>query len=240
MTCISPPELEVRLLMAFLDGEADPETTLHLQQCDHCRDRVKTLEREQKLLTSRLHRAACPSTDDLGEFHLRMLPSDQMLMVSQHVRECPLCTREIEQLKEYLSDLAPGTEGNLLQQTKRLVAQLVSGRGAASATGEPAFALRGTGEGPLTFEVGGILIVIDIQQAVDGKLNILGQVATDQQDDWTAALVKLNQEDQPELTTTVDDLGAFQFEGLSPGLVDLQIKAKDGTEIVIPTFESTD
>ncbi|MGD8405599.1 MAG: hypothetical protein PVJ21_18215, partial [Anaerolineales bacterium] len=115
MTCISPPELDVRLLMAFLDGEADQETTLHLQKCDHCRDRAKTLEREQKLLTSRLYRASCPSTDELGEFHLRMLPSNQMLIISQHVRECPLCTREIGQLKEYLSDLTPGPEGNLMQ-----------------------------------------------------------------------------------------------------------------------------
>jgi hypothetical protein len=92
----------------------------------------------------------------------------------------------------------------------------------------------------LTYEVGGILIVIDIQEAVDGKLNILGQVAAEQQDDWTAALVKLNQEDQPELTTTVEDLGAFRFEGLSPGPVDIQIEARDGTEIVIPTFEGMD
>jgi len=240
MTCISPPEPEVRLLMAFLDGEADPETTLHLQQCDHCRDRAKTLEREQKLLTSRLYRASCPSTDELGEFHLRMLPSDRILVISQHVRECPLCTREIDQLKEFLSDLAPVAEGNLLQQTKQLVAQLVSGRGAPSAAGEPSFALRGESDGPLTYEAGGILIVIDIQEAVDGKINILGQVAADLQDDWTAALVKLKQKDQPELTTTVDDLGAFRFEGLSPGPVDIQIEARDGTEIVIPAFESTD
>ncbi|MGB7874749.1 MAG: hypothetical protein WBL25_10225, partial [Anaerolineales bacterium] len=127
--------------MAFLDGEADPETALHLQQCDYCRDRAKTLEREQKLLTSRLYRASCPSTDELGEFHLRMLPSDRMLVISQHLRECPHCTREIDQLKEYLSDLAP--EGNLLQKTKRLVAKLVSGQGTPSMVGEQSFALRG-------------------------------------------------------------------------------------------------
>jgi hypothetical protein len=240
MTCISPPELEVRLLMAFLDGEADPETRLHLQKCEHCRDRAKTLEREQKLLTSRLYRASCPSTDELGEFHLRILPSDQMLIISQHVRECPLCTREINQLKEFLGDLVPVTEGNLVQQTKRLVARLVGGGGALGTAGQPSFALRGESDGPLTFEVGGILIVIDIQQAVDGKLKILGQVAAEQQDDWTAALVKLKQEDQPEMTTTVDDLGAFRFEGLSSGPVDIQIEDRDGTEIVIPTFESTD
>ena len=240
MTCISPPELDVRLLMAFLDGEADPETTLHLQQCEYCRDRAKTLEREQKLLTSQLYRASCPSTDELGEFHLRMLPSDQMLIISQHVRECPLCTREIDQLKEFLSDLAPAPEGNLLQQSKRLVAKLVGRQGTRDMAGELSFALRGEGDAPLTFEVGGILIVIDIQKAVDGKINILGQVAAEQQDDWTAALVKLNQEDQPEITTTVDDLGAFRFEDLLPSPVDLQIEAKNGTEIVIPTFEITD
>jgi hypothetical protein len=167
-----------------------------------------------------------------------MLPSDQMLMISRHVRECPLCTREIDQLKVFLSDLAP--EGNLLQQTKRLVAQLVSGGGASGTVGEPSFALRGEGDSPLTFEVGGILIVIDIQEAVDEKINIFGQVAAEQQDDWTAALVKLKQKDQPELTTTVDDLGAFRFEGLSTGPVDIQIEAKNGTEIVIPTFEGMD
>ena len=50
----------------------------------------------------------------------------------------------------------------------------------------------------------------------------------------------MKQEDQQKLTTTMDDLRTFRFEGLSPGLVDLQIEAKDGTEIVIPTFESTD
>jgi hypothetical protein len=226
--------------MAFLDGEADPDTKLHLQQCKHCRDRAKTLEREQKLLTSQLYRASCPSTDELGEFHLRMLPSDQMLIISQHVRECPLCTREIDQLKEFLSGLGPAPEGNLMQRTKRMVAQLVSGGGATGIAGEPSLALRGESDTPLTFEVSGILIVIDIQEAVDGKLNIFGQVAAEQQDDWTAALVKLNQKDQPEITTTVDDLGAFQLKGILPGSVDLQIVAKDSTEIVIPTFESSD
>ena len=233
MTCISPPELEVRLLMAFLDGEADPETRLHLQQCDYCRDRAKTLEREQKLLTSRLHRASCPSTVELGEFHLRMLPSDQMLMVSQHVRECPLCTREIEQLKEYLSDLAPGTEGNLLRQTKRLVAQLVSGRGA----GKPALELRGTGEGPLTFETEGAVIVLDIQPANAGKVNIFGQVAADDQDLWTGSTITLNQADGSMTTDTLNDLGGFHFEQVSSGSIQIMILSPHAVEVQIPKIE---
>jgi hypothetical protein len=238
MNCISPPGPEDRLLLAYLDGEADPETKLHLEQCLYCRERADALARERNILTSRLYRISCPSTEELGEFHLRMLPPDRMLIVSQHLRECPHCTREIAQLKEFLSDLAPGPEGGLLRQTKLLIAQLVAGQGGFVA-GEPSFALRGESEGPLTYEVDGILIVIDIQQAIDGKINIFGQIAADRQDDWTAALVKLKQEAQLELTTAVDDLGAFRFEGLSPSPVDLQIEARDGTVVVIPTFEDS-
>jgi len=223
--------------MAFLDGEADPETKLHLQQCDYCRDRVKTLEREQKLLTSQLYRASCPSTDELGEFHLRMLPSDRMLVIAQHVRECPLCTREIEQLKEFLSDLAPASEGNLLQQTKRLIAQLVSGRGASSMAGEPSFALRGTGEGPMTFEAESTVIVLDVQLANEGKVNILGQVAADDQDLWTGSTVTLNRTDGSKTTDILNDLGAFHFEQVSSGSIQIMISSPHGVEVQIPQID---
>ncbi len=237
MTCISPPELDVRLLMAFLDGEADPETKLHLQQCEHCRDRAKTLEHEQKLLTSRLYRASCPSTDELGEFHLRMLPSNQMLVISHHVRECPLCTREIGQLKEYLSDLEPVSEGNLLQQTKRLIAKLVGGQGTSGIAGEPSFALRGESKGPITFETEGAVIVLDVQPANEGKVNIFGQVAADDQDLWTGSTITLNQADGSKTTDSLNDLGAFQFEKVSTGSIQITILSPQGIEIQIPNFD---
>lgn len=240
MTCISPPEPEDWLLTAFLDDEADQDLTLHLQECSHCRERVEALAREQNLLTSRLFRISCPSATELGEYHLRMLTAPQMLMVSQHLRECPHCTKEISQLEEFLSDLGPGPERGVLGMAQVLIARLVSGGKASGATGEPAYALRGEGQGPMTFEVGGILIVIDFQQASDGKLNLLGQVATDQQDDWTDATVELWQGDQLQRETTVDDLGTFRFEDLRPGLMDLKIEARNGTVVMVPTFEGSD
>ena len=237
MTCISPPEPEVRLLMAFLDGEADPETELHLKQCDYCRSRVEALAREQKLLTSRLHRISCPSTDELGEFYLRMLLPDRMLMISQHLRECPLCTREIKQLKEFLSDLAPGSEGSLLQKTKLLVAQLVSGQGASGTAGEPSLALRGTGEGPMTFEAEGTVIVLDVQPTNEGEVNILGQVAADDQDLWTNSTVTLKQTDSSQSTDSLDDLGAFRFEQVHSGSIQIMISSLQGVEIQIPSID---
>lgn len=225
--------------MAFLDGEADPNLSLHLQQCPHCRKRVETLSREQQLLTSYLFRNLCPSAAELGEYHLHLLPPAQMLVISQHLRECPYCTREIDQLKEFLSDLAPGSESSLFKKANLLIAQRISGQEASGATNKPSFALRGENEGPMTFEVDGILIVIDFQKTNDGKLNLLGQLAADQQDDWTDASVKLNQESQPELSTKVDDLGAFRLGGVLPGSVGLQIEARDGTMVVVPTLENS-
>lgn len=222
--------------MAFLDGEADPGTVLHLQQCAHCRERTETLAREQKLLTSRLFRISCPPAPELGEYHLRMLPPDQMLIVSQHLRDCLHCMREMGELKEFLSDLAPNMGGSLMQRTKMLVAHMIGGNAGSSPSGETAYALRGEIQDmPLTFEVSGILVVIDTHR-VNGKLSLHGQIAADKQDDWTGASVKLNQEDQPERSVMVDDLGAFQFTDLIPRPTELQIQARDGTTIVIPEF----
>lgn len=237
MTCISPPEPEDRLLMAFLDGEADPETILHLKECQHCGKRVESLAREQKLLTSRFFRITCPSATELGEYHLHMLTAPQMLMVSQHLRECPHCTREIDQLKEFLSDLAPGTAGNPLQQAKVLIARLLGGGDQSSAMGEPSFALRGGVEGPLTFEADGIVIVLDIQPTNEGKVNILGQVAADDQEQWTGSKVKLHQTNGLQTTVFLDDLGAFRFEKALSDSVKITITSPHGVEVQFPSID---
>jgi hypothetical protein len=237
MTCISPPEPEDWLLTAFLDDEADQDLTLHLQECSHCRERVEALAREQNLLTSRLFRISCPSATELGEYHLRMLTAPQMLMVSQHLRECPHCTLEIDQLKEFLSDLAPGTAGNPLQQAKVLVARLLGGGDQSSAMGEPSFALRGESKGPMTFKADDIVIVLDIQPTIEGKVNILGQVAADDQEQWTGSTVKLQQTNGLQTTVFLDDLGAFRFEKALSDSVKITITSPHGVEVQFPNID---
>lgn len=223
--------------MAFLDGEVDPDIELHLQKCEYCRNRINTLSREQNILTSRLYRITCPPTEELGEFHLRMLSAPQMLVVAQHVRECPHCKREINQLEEFLSDLAPASESNLLEQTKVLVARLISGQGSSTVGGEPSLALRGEDSGPLTFEAEGVVIVLDIQPATEGKVNISGQVAADDQDLWTGATVTLTQADGSITTDSLDDLGAFHFEQVSSDSLQIMILSSRGVEIQVPSID---
>jgi hypothetical protein len=228
MNCISSPEPEDRLLLAFLDGEVDHEMELHLQQCEYCCNRIKTLAREQNILSSRLYRISCPPTEELGEFHLRMLSAPQMLVVAQHIRECPHCTREMDQLKKFLSDLAP------ISRTKGSIARLVSGQGGSTVTGEPSFALRGEDKGPIIDEKDGIVVVLDIQPINEEKANILGQVAADDQKSCAGAVVELYQDNQLEISTTINDFGTFRFQGLLPGIRDLRIKLKSGS---VSTFK---
>jgi len=223
--------------MAFLDGEADQEIELHLQKCEYCRNRTKTLAREQNKLTSRLYRVLCPTTEELGEFQLRMLSAPQMLVVAQHVRECPHCKREINQLEEFLSDLAPASGSSLQARTKVLVARLISGLGGATGAGKPSFALRGEEKGPITFEAEGVFIVLDIQPANEEKVNILGQVAADNQDLWTGSTVTLTQADGSKTTDSLDDLGAFHFEQVSLGSIQIMILSPQGVEVQIPSID---
>jgi hypothetical protein len=240
--CLFPPELEDQQLLACLDDhEANPEIALHLEKCTYCREKAEALARWQKRLKNKLYRITCPSSMELGEYHLRMLPASQMLVVAQHLRECHHCTQEVAQLEGFLSDLASTQEDSLLGKAKVLIARLVGGQAEPGKQGEIGFApvvpaLRGDAKGPLTFEVDDIVIILDVQPSNKGMVNILGQVAADHQEQWTGALVELREDGELQSSGTVDDLGAFRAESISPGFKQLRIMTKSGT-VVVSNFE---
>lgn len=230
--CVFPPALDDKQLLAYLDGVADERTISHLKGCAHCREKAEMLDKMQRRLTARLYRFNCPSSMELGEYHLRMLPASQMLVIGQHVRECPHCAREVAELEGFLVPEAPVE--SLLGRAKLLIARYV---GPGDVTFTPAPALRGEAKGPITFAAEGIIIVLDIQPATEGSVDILGQVAADDQDDWTGALVELRKDHLPNISSTVDDLGAFQCKGVSPGQHELRIASKEGSVVLISSFE---
>lgn len=237
MNCISPPELEDGQLLVYLDGESNQQIRSHLEHCEYCREKAKALGQFQDHLSSRLYRITCPSSLELGEYHLHMLDAPQMLLVAQHLRECPHCTREIAQLKEFLSDLMPTSEENLLGNVKVLLARLVGGQTAESGS-IPAFsALRGESKGPLIFEADGVVITLDVQPDSNKQVSMLGQVAADDQDQWTNALVELQQADATPITTTLDDLGAFRFEAVRSGVLHILITSTEGVVIQSPNID---
>jgi hypothetical protein len=232
--------------MALLDGEADEAAKDHLAQCRYCSQRAEALDRVQKELTARLYRIDCPPPEELGEYQLGMLATEQSASVARHLTTCPHCRLELEQLKNYLSELAPAASTGPLEQVKVLVARLTGvGEAGETRAGSPAFApayaaLRGGSEGPITMEADGVLVVLDTEPGREGSLTIQGQVAADDQERWTGARVEAHQEGAVHMTSTVDDLGAFRLEALQPGPTELHLIPESGAMVLVKIDASPD
>lgn len=231
MKCISSPALDDTQILSFVEGEADDAVVVHMQECAYCREKAHQWTQLQNRLRKQFYRGTCPTPMELGDYQLGHLPAPQVLVVSQHLRECLLCRRELATLESFLANLAPAS--GLLGTAKVLIARLID---AQSENDLAIPALRGETKGPLTFEVNGIGIVLDIQPNVEGKVDLLGQVAADDQDKWTGALVELYEGDELQSSTAIDDLGAFRFGNIAPGSKELRITPKDGSLLLVSNF----
>jgi hypothetical protein len=234
MKCITSPALDDSKIVSYVEGEADDVVVAHIRECALCSERANRWTLLQNSLRKQLYRVTCPSPMELGDYSLGFLPDSRKLVVAQHVRECPSCRREVAELEDFMGELAP--EVSLLGAARVLIARLVRGP-SKSGLFPSGVALRGEAKGPITLEAEGVVIVLDLQQTEEETVDILGQVAADDQDQWTEALVELHQEGKLESSTTVDDLGAFHTEGIMPGSKELQIISKDKSVIVVSNFE---
>jgi hypothetical protein len=233
MTCVSPPELNDRELLTYLDDEADHQVVAHLEQCPHCRERARHLAHLQDRLTARLYRLTCPSPHELGEYHLGVMPDDQAAAVAQHLAECPHCAGEVAQLKDYLAGLAPSLELGPLERIKNqvkgrvrvLVARLVSGGPEGDPLGRsalaPAYAgIRGEGEGLYIYQADDVQIAIEIQDDAEqpGHKTILGLTMGPETSEGLAFLWRA---EQRIAVVPVDKLGNFVIPALAPGSYEL-------------------
>ena len=233
MKCITSPALDDTQIISYMEGEAADAIKAHIEKCPYCAERASQMALFQNHLRARYYRSTCPSSMELGDYHLGLLPPPRVLVIAQHIRECPHCRREVAELDEFLTEL--DVKPSLLETAKVLIARL-AGTGAESGA-TPAFgALRGESKGPLTFEADGVVIILDIQPGSNGQVSILGQLAADDQDRWTGAQVELQQIDSPQQIESVDDLGAFRFEAVRSGSTQLAITSLDGIIVRVPNF----
>lgn len=225
MKCISSPALDDIDIARFVDGEAEQAVSAHMVECSFCRERARQWTFIQKGLRRQFYRVACPTPMDLGEYGLDLLTDPQRLVIAQHLRVCSFCRHEFAILEGFLEepDLGPG----LFEKVNLLVARLISDQG------DFAGALRGPDQGPLTFEANGIVIVLDIRHTDSGHASLMGQIAAEDQDMWIDTPVELRKNPQAQISTQMDDLGAFRYESVMPGHYELWIGPRNGSTIVI-------
>ncbi len=235
MNCSLSAPVDEKALLQYLDGQAPAQVAEHLAQCPSCTERAAELARFLSRLRKLLYRVECPSSLELGEYVLEMLPSAQAGRVQAHVAQCPHCTRELAQLERFLAvSVQEGLVHQGVEKVKILVAQLVTGLSQAGLGGASlAFGgLRGGEEEPLIYQVNDTQIVLEIQDDPEhpGRKTLLGLITGVEQPTLT---VRLQEREQAASTAHVDEIGNFAFSQLRPGAYKLVIVG-EGMEIHIP------
>lgn len=247
MSCVLPPQLTDAALLSYLDGEADPQVVQHLDRCAFCRQRVAELRNYVNYLGARLFRATCPSSLELGEYHMGLLPASEAGHVRAHVDECPHCTADLAVIADYMAqpDPVPALDilGPVIERAQVLIARLVSGGRALGALGSPspAFApalagVRGAEAGSLIFEAEEIQIIIEAQADTKParQVSLFGLIQGP--DDFGGAPVRVWRDGELIATEEVDEVGNFVIAGLEPGQYALTI-GDTPLEVQIPQLD---
>jgi len=236
MDCISTKPLTDLVLLRFLDGESDPETDVHLQNCLHCKQRATALLEIQGHLTANLFRTQCPSSQELGDYHLRLIPSDSRVKIKAHVANCLHCTRELAELEAYLNQVRPEIEITPVERVKILVAKLIGGLDLSSqgALAPAMVGVRGTTSSATMYEAGDLQLSLELQKDPEdpGKGTLLGLALGA---DVAGLVAKLLQDGSEIADSKLDDLGNFLFQDIPSGAYDLILQGSE-IEIHIPTI----
>ena len=227
-------------LLMVIDGVADPAVSQHVAQCADCTADLKLLRETTTTLLASLYRATCPTSLQLGEYSLGLLPTQESTLIESHLVSCPHCSAELGQLDAFMAEPepmpAPSRSESLAEPVRMFIARLVSG---LNSLGQPAItpafaALRGSVDGPVTYEAGEYRAVIEIdedldrpdQRALTGLLigpSVAGVAAN------------LWQHGKRVATTEVDAFGNFELLGLEAGDYEL-ILSGSGIEIHIQSL----
>jgi anti-sigma factor RsiW len=226
MQCMSPPELNDGQLLAYLDDAADAAVARHLADCPACRQRAGQLARLLGRMTSALYRLDCPTSAELGEYQLGLLPQPQRAALAAHLAECPHCRAEVAQLRWYLADLTRAEAPNIVERAKVLVARLVSGASTPGPALMPALpGLRG-GDAPLVYEAGDVQITLTVEASEQApeRRTLFGLLIGAE---LAGARVRLRQATRLAAETAIDAAGNFVLTNLETSSYELVISDRE-------------
>ncbi len=258
MNSMAPDDEE--LLRHVLDEEPlSIDAQEHLVNCSICQQRMADYAQTNHFLLSKLYRTQCPSATQLNFYCAgNILPMDETLHITEHLKECPLCYAEVVDIRAILRDFNPFPEENAdalatLRNMPKLLRRIV----ASFVDNKPHLAVRGqSSQGqtgwPRQYRAENVNISLHLSRAANGDIMLLGLFTSDDSamsvdafegviselylSPGPTSLPELTSQDgnptQPLMTTTVDDLGNLVFKSVSPGEYVLIVRLLN-SEIVI-------
>ena len=101
-------------------------------------------------LKAALYRITCPDSATLGNFHLSLLPPGDQENIAAHLKSCPYCSLEIEQLERFLAETAVSLQPTTTERIKVWIAKRLPYRWAdGQPIGNLGFCDAGRGHRPL-------------------------------------------------------------------------------------------
>lgn len=211
--CVNPLELNEGDLMACVDGRADARVQAHLSRCPYCQAQVDVYRSVTHLLRETLYRRSCPAPEQLALYQLNLLSPRERLVMSRHIRECPHCRQEIDELA------CEEDKPSLLERLRQAI-------GIVEAVLEPvsyvhARQVRGLEDEPALqrFRAQEIQVNISVQEGYNrGWRTVMGQLL--RQDEILpipADLTVWLMQDKEAWAAPIEGDGTFLFEEIEPG-----------------------
>jgi hypothetical protein len=246
--CNWPVALDDLALIAAIDGEAGSDVMAHLRDCPYCSERAHVFENMQGLLRKQLFRMFCPSSEDLAAYQQGMLKGGQQACITEHLKECPHCTREfylLEQLsRETLPARSPpspnGTSdyahaGAFSGKLRQIAAKLLPApaKPLAGAYG----ALRGPSQASqYAYHAENLQLTLGVQRVVSRTDRRVIHGALELDDElysvFSGATAHLSHNETLIRTAELDELGNFVLDDLAPGTYRLALRLPDREVIV--------
>ncbi len=213
--CVNPTEIQEGDVLAYVAGQAGADVQDHVRRCAYCAERAAVYGRLDRWLLAGLYRASCPSPGVLARWQFHLLPAGEELRVAVHVRACPHCARELEELAAADDDLLSVLLERLRGVSRWLEATLVT------AAPRPV-GLRGVHAPQRRYRAGDLEVFVGPQIGAGGR-RLMGRLRPPAHRRAQAAGVEvwLIQEGQVLDSRSTDDRGYFVFPALAPGQYDL-------------------
>jgi hypothetical protein len=246
--CSWPVALDDLALIAAIDGEAGPDVMAHLRDCPFCSERAHVFADMQGLLRKQLFRMFCPTSEELAAYQQGLLNSDQQAHISEHLKECPHCTREYNLLEQLSRETLPArsppqTNGKsahahndtLPAKLRQIAAQLLT------PPEKPLVGAYGTLRGPshasqYAYHAENLQLTLGVQRVVSrvDRRVIHGALELDDElyEVLSGATAHLSHNETLIRTAELDELGNFVLDDLDPGTYQLALHLPDREVIV--------
>jgi hypothetical protein len=223
----------------LLGGDGTPEMEAALASNAENQARFTRLQNDEKVLFTNLFRTECPSSLELGEWHLKLFDNEAYERIRAHIDLCPHCQEEVDHLVSMLDQPLLRTQPQKTGPAgviKRIIMKLESifpPKGSEYTLGNypgpvaTPVLLRGS-SWSVCYAGGDYLLSLTRQNMVDGEA-LIGSVL--------ASSVKghafLKQGHNVLYQTALTDTATFTFDSVNPGSYELVI-ATPQAELIVP------